>query len=223
MKIHQSILAGFIACLFATGAAHAEVGVTVGLGTTGLGAHLSIPVQPNLNTRVGINAAHYNFADKSGSVDYDYKFKLQTVDVLADWFPMDGGFRVTGGLVYNGNKFEAHGKPAAGGGYEVNGTNYASGAGSINGGIEFRKAAPYLGIGWGNAVAKDSGWGFSSDLGVLFQGSPKNTLTNTGCTLTSAVCAKLATDLAAERKNFDDDSSSFKYYPVLRVGASYKF
>lgn len=223
MKIHQPILAGFITCLFAAGAAHAEVGLTASVGTTGVGAHLSFPVQANLNARIGVNAAHYNFDDKSGTVDYDYKMKLQTVDILADWFPMGGSFRVSGGVVYNGNKFEAKGKPAASGGYVVNGTNYANGAGTIDGKVDFHKAAPYLGIGWGNAVAKDSGWGFSSDLGVLFQGSPKSSLVSTNCTLATAVCSKLATDLAAERKNFDDDSSSYKFYPVLRVGASYKF
>ena len=47
--------------------------------------------------------------------------------------------------------------------------------------MTFNKVAPYLGIGWGNPVQNGKGWGMISDIGVLFQGSPKTTLTVT-CT-----------------------------------------
>lgn len=222
MKI-KLVMSGLIVGLLGASYAQAQVGVSGDLGTTGLGVHLSVPVQPNLNARFGLNYLNYSYDTNTSNVNYDFKLKLQTFDALLDYFPMDGGFRVSTGLVYNGNKIDAKAKRNSNGTYTLNGTTYsAATAGNINGNIDFRKIAPYLGIGWGNAV-KDSGWGFSTDLGVLFQGSPNTSLTNSGCTAPAAVCAQLASDLAAENRSLSDKVHSFRAYPVLRVGVNYRF
>ncbi|WP_317205908.1 hypothetical protein [Janthinobacterium sp.] len=209
--------------LLGAGFAQAGVGVTADLGTTGVGAHLSVPLQANLNVRVGINYLNYSYNSSTSDVEYDFKLKLRTFDALLDYYPMDSSFRVSAGLVYNGNKIDAHGKPSGTGTYTLNGHTYlASSAGTVDGAIDFRKTAPYLGIGWGNA-AKDSGWGFSSDIGVLLQGAPDSSLTNNGCTAPAPVCAQLATDVAAENVKLSDKVHSFKAYPVIRIGANYRF
>jgi hypothetical protein len=213
-----------LAGLVAAGAAQAEVGVTGDLGTTGMGVHLSVPLKSDLNARFGINALNYSYDGNTSSVDYDFKLKLQTIDALLDWFPTSSQFRLSSGLVYNGNKVDAHAKARDSGTYELNGNTYsAASAGRIDGRIDFRKVSPYLGIGWGNAVAKDKGWGFSADFGVLFQGSPRTSLANSGCTASAAVCDQLAADVAAEKRKLDDEVSDFKAYPVIRFGVSYKF
>lgn len=223
MKFFQAALAASLASMCLAGTAHAELAVTASVGSTGLGAHLTIPVQPGFNARIGFNAASYNFADKSSAIDYEYKLKLRTVEVLADWYPMAGAFHLTGGVAYNGNEITGQGRPQADGSYVVNGNNYTSGAGTIDGKISFRKAVPYLGIGWGNPLSQERGWGFSSDLGVLFQGAPTSSLASTNCTLATALCSRLASDLSAERSKRDEDLKMFKAYPVLRIGASYTF
>jgi hypothetical protein len=215
---------GVLVTLSTLSAAHAEVGVTASLGTTGAGFHLSMPVLEKINARVGLNGLSFSRDGNTDNVDYDFKLKMATVDALLDYFPMNGGFRVTGGIVYNGNKIDANGRPSGNGTYTINGHVYpASAVGSLNGRIDFRKVAPYLGIGWGNAVAKDKGWGFSSDIGVLFQGEPKTSLTNNGCTASATDCTQIAADVAVENRSLQDEVSSFKAYPVLRVGVSYKF
>jgi hypothetical protein len=216
------IAVGLAAGFFAAGVAQAEVAVTGSLGTTGLGVHLSVPVQPNVNARFGVNAMNYSYSGNTSNVDYDFKLKLQTFDALLDWFPAGGGFRVSGGAVYNGNKVNATAKSNSTGTYTFNGRTYrATDAGTVNGRIDFRKMAPYLGIGWGNALAKDKGWGFSADLGVLFQGSPRTSLTSSGCTLPD--CSRLQSDIAAENQKLKDEVDSFNAYPVIRIGVSYKF
>lgn len=226
MKMKKPFLSlAILACVsFASASASAaDVGVSVTAGTTGLGLHASYPVMPKLNARVGVNYLNYNYDGSTSDADYKFNMKLMTVDVLADYFPMDNGFRLTGGLVYNGNKFDVNMKPNSGAEYVLNGTTYsAAQAGSINGSVDFKKVAPYLGIGWGNAV-KNTGWGFSADLGVMFQGSPNSNLTNSGCQASAATCNQLANDIAVEKTKLNDEVSSFKSYPVLRIGASYRF
>lgn len=210
--------------LSALATAHADTGITASVGTTGAGLHISTPVAAALNARVGINGLSISRDGNTSNVDYDYKLKMATIDALLDYFPMGGAFRVTAGLAYNGNKIDVHGRPKSSGTYTLNGNVYpAAAVGSLNGKVDFNKVAPYLGIGWGNAVAADKGWGFSTDIGVLFQGSPNASLSNTGCTALAAVCSRIATDVAAEERSLKDDTDSFKAYPVLRVGVSYKF
>lgn len=218
----RTIMAALIGALSIASSARAGTGVTVDIGTTGLGAHVIVPIQPKLNVRFGANFAKYSTTRNTDDVDYDLKLALKSFDALLDYFPADGGFRVSGGAVYNGNKFDSSAKPS-GGTYTLNNNTYpAASAGMIDGAIDFRKAAPYLGIGWGNAAAAP-GWGFVADLGVLFQGSPNSTLGNRGCTASTAICARLATDLAVENVKLKDEMKNFKFYPVLRVGVSYGF
>jgi hypothetical protein len=223
MKL-KSVTSVLLATLFSAAAAQAETGITGTLGSTGVGAHLSVPLQANLNFRTGLNYLNYSSDANTSDVDYELKMKLRTVDALLDYFPMGGSFRISAGLVYNGNKIDAHAKPTGTGTYTVNGNTYlASSVGTLDAKIDFRKSAPYLGIGWGNAAAAGKGWGFSSDIGVIFQGSPSSTLKNNDCVAPTQVCTQLAADLVAENVKLNDEASDFKVYPVIRFGASYRF
>ncbi len=213
------------AALLAAGAAQAQVAVTADAGTTGLGAHLVVPMETYLNGRFGLNAFDHNMSKHSGMVDYDMKGKLRTVDVLFDWYLKDGSpFRVTGGVLYNNNQFHATGKPSAAGGFTLNGTTYtAADVALLTGTVKFRKAAPYLGIGWGNPLAGSSRLQFSADLGAFYQGSPDVHLVSLGCTTSNEVCSALAHDVAVEGLRVKSDMQSYKFYPVLRAAVSYRF
>lgn len=211
--------------LLAAGAANAQVGATADLGSTGVGFHVVVPMETYLNGRFGANYFRHNFNKTSNGVDYDIKGKLQTIDVLFDWYLTAGSsFHLTGGFVYNGNKFNAKAKPNGLGGFTLNGHTYtAADVGLLTGRIDYRKAAPYLGIGWGNALASASPWTTSVDLGVFYQGNPNVALASVGCTTSATVCKALASDVAAERLHLHDDVDSLKLYPVVRASIGYRF
>lgn len=216
-------IVSILAAAFAAGSVNAaELATTLDLGTTGLGLHLSTPLSAKLNGRLGLNVANYSYDGNTSDLEYDFKLKLKTVDALIDYHPFDGVFRITGGVVYNGTKIDARAKPN-GGTYTVNGRAYdAALVGDLSGKIDFRKAAPYLGIGWGNAL-KAEGWSVGADLGVSFQGSPKTQLASNNCTAPALICTQLANDVAAENAELADEVKDFKLYPVIRVGISYRF
>jgi hypothetical protein len=223
MKI-KALVSLLVAGLAAANCASArDFGTSIDLGTTGLGLHVTTPLAAKLNARVGVNFADYSYDGNTSDVDYDFKLKLATFDALLDYHPFDGAFRVSGGAVYNGNKIDAFAKPTAAGTYTINGNVYSSAAmGDLTGKIDFKKVAPYLGIGFGDAV-KNAGWSFAMDLGATFQGAPKTELSSNGCTVSALVCAQFARDVAAEKAKLDDEVSDFKLYPVMRVGVSYRF
>ena len=99
----------------------------------------------------------------------------------------------------------------------------ASAAGSLSGTIKpGKKTAPYLGFGYGNVAG--AGVNFYFDIGVIFQGSPKSTLTATcGPTATPAQCASLQNSVAAEQIALDEKISKYKYYPVASIGITIGF
>jgi len=200
-----------------------DMGTTFDVGTTGLGLHVATEVAPKLNARVGVNVANYSYDGSTSDIKYDFKLKLATADALLDYHPFDGAFRVSAGAVYNANKIKAKAKPNGNGTYTINDTVYdAATVGNLEGKIDFRKVAPYLGIGWGNA-AKEAGWGFGMDLGVTFQGSPKIDFASTGCSADATRCAQLNRDVQAEKGKLADEVKDFKFYPVIRIGVSYRF
>jgi len=213
------------AALLAAGTASAQVGATADLGSTGVGFHVVVPMETYLNGRFGANYFRHNVDKTSNGVAYGIKGKLQTIDVLFDWYLTAGSsFHLTGGLVYNGNKFNATAKPNGLGGFTLNGHAYtAADVGLLTGRIDYRKAAPYLGIGWGNALAPASRWSTNVDLGVFYQGNPNVTLASVGCKTSDTVCKALASDVAAERLHLRDDVDSLKLYPVVRASVGYRF
>lgn len=213
-----------IAGLFAASAAWAEdYAVSGKLSTLGLGIEVTKPFSDSVAGRIGLNGYNYTTSGTESGIDYDFKLKLQTVSALADWYPWQGTFRASAGLMYNSNKLSLAAKPSSGT-YTIDNVVYnASEIGSLDGSIKFNNTAPYIGIGWGNPVAKEKDWGFVADIGVLYQNTPKATLNVTCGTVTTTDCPTLQSHAEAERQQLEDALRSFKWYPVVSIGLSKKF
>jgi len=216
-----------LAATLAAASAHAQVGlaVTADLGTTGAGVHLVVPMESDLNGRFGFNYLQHDSDKRSGSIAYDADAKLQTFDVLFDWYVIaNSAFRLTGGLVYNGNEITGRAHPEDDGFYHINGRRYLpSDVGTLDGKVDFQKAAPYIGIGWGNALTPNQRWNVSADLGAFYQGNAKVNLVSRGCNSSRVTCTVLTSDVAAERALLKDKLSDYKFFPVLRASVSYSF
>lgn len=210
--------------LFAAASAQADIGIAGEVGTTGIGFHASIPLTSRIYARAGYSYLDYSYSGSTNTLHYDLSLKARVWDVLIDYYPKPGSsFRISAGLAYNGNRIGVHGKPNANGFYNVEGHTYsASEAGKVAGSVDFDKVSPYLGIGWSTG-AREKGWSFSSDIGVLFQGAPRTTLGVAGCMAAAAVCDRFKADVARESSALNDEAGKFKAYPVLRIGLNYRF
>jgi len=204
--------------------AHADVAITLDAGTTGAGMHLVVPMETYLNGRFGANYLKHKRDERAGSIDYTFKTTLQTYDILFDWYPMSPMFHLTGGVVYNNNEVRAIAHPNASGAFTINGTTYSStDITGVVADVDYHKAAPYLGVGWGNALTQGRRWNLKVDVGAFFQGKPQTNLIPLGCTGTAAFCGKLAADARAENIKLTEEFNSYRAYPVVRVSASYSF
>jgi hypothetical protein len=207
--------------LAANGALAAGVGVRA--GTTGIGADVAFEVLPTLSTRFGYSWLNFNTSVDSTDVNYDAKTKLSNANLFLDWAPLGPLFRVTGGVIFNDNKVDVTAQ-ANGGTYTLGGTTYpAAAVGSLTGTVKSgSSAAPYLGIGYGRVAG--AGVNFYADLGVMFQGTPKATLTATcGSATPAALCSQIQASTALEAIDLQDSIKNFKYYPVASIGVTIGF
>ncbi|MDX8397465.1 MAG: hypothetical protein R8K49_04000 [Mariprofundaceae bacterium] len=221
MKLKSGAKAlAMLAGLGLSGVAHAgDVALGAKVGTLGFGLEATTNVVPMLvNVRLQGNIFNYNKNITDTDLTYEAKLKLRSVGLLADIYPFAGKFRITGGAYYNGNKLTMTGRPTAGN-ITINNVNYTTAQlGTVKSTIDFNKFAPYVGIGWGDAISSGSPFGFSFELGALYMGKPKTSITATGPSAAAA-----AADIAVEKKKLDDSMNNMKFYPVATVGVNWRF
>lgn len=188
--------------------------LTAKLGTLGLGVEGTFGLTEHFNARLGLNKFDFDRTETIDDIEYDLDLEWQSISLLADWHPFGNAFRFTAGILSNGNELKGSSTSSS---LTIGDTTYPSVG--LDAKLDFDSTAPYLGVGWGNALSADKGWGFNVDLGVMFQGSGDVTLTPTGA---GAALVDPA-DIAAEEQKFENDIRDYKYYPVFSFGVSYKF
>ena len=202
--------------------------ITPEISTLGVGATVTKSITPNINAKIGINGLGISRDVSLSDVDYKADLNLFNVSTLADYHPWkNGGFRLTGGLVFKDNNIEGTGKAKNGGKININGVDYdtTTQLTSVKTKISLgNSVAPYLGIGWGNAVKPGKHWGFSTSLGLMFAGSPKVVLTpEFGPGATPALKDQINNNIEAERKKQESDLNWLNIYPVFSLAVSYQF
>jgi hypothetical protein len=156
---------------------------------------------------------------------YDGKLRMEGDGALLNFFPSTRHlFHLSGGVYYDRNEVNL-GARFAPTGFTLNGHVYSSSElTSLSDSITFKKAAPYAGLGWGDATAS-AGWHFNANAGVLYQGSAKVDLIGTTPYLTgSPQYNALFSSLDAQRSAIGDAlNGHLKWYPVLTLGLLYSF
>jgi len=199
------------------GVASADTSFGIRAGTLGAGAELSYALSQRVAVRLDADGYNRKQTSTRDSIDYDMKLKLQTVSLLADWFPFANNFRISAGPVYNGNKV-ALSTPNTTVNIGDNSTQYQA---SLDGEVTFKKYVPYAGIGYGRPIG--TGLSLTFDLGVVFQGTPTATLTGTCTSTPPSACNTFQSDLKAQEASLNDAIKDFRYYPVVALGLAYTF
>jgi hypothetical protein len=198
------------------------VGIAAKVGTLGFGIDASKSLTPQLNARLGVNFGNVGLNRTDSGIDYDAQLKLSSVQLFGDYYPFSSSsFRVTGGFVAQNNRVAVTSQPSGNGTYTIAGNQYAaSSVGTLNGEYAYGNSiAPYLGIGIGKST--NEGLGFNADLGVMFTGSPKVSLTASNPTFNNNTTTRAQID--SQARQTENDLRGFNVYPVISVGVSYGF
>ncbi len=220
-KKFTAILLLVLVVLLSGGAGCADWGglaISGKTGTLGLGGELTTGVSQNVNARVGLNTLDFDFDGDIEDNEYDIGLDFSSYSALVDWYVFDGSFRVSGGVVSLDHELDLDAELDEN--LDIGDNEYTPAeVGILSGTAEIDDLAPYVGIGWGDTLGRKKRWGFYTDLGVAFAGSPDVDLSATGATPGST----LAADLAKEEDEIQDELDAFKFYPVLSIGLFYRF
>ena len=194
----------------------AAVGVKA--GTLGLGLDGTFSLTEKVNLRINGNLFNFSYDREIDDIDYDLDLDLQTFMLLVDWHPFDNGFRVSAGAVQNNNDASLDAAPSDN--ETIGGTTYTPAQlGTITGDLAFDSLVPYIGIGYGNAVAPGQAWSFVFDLGLMIQDYDVD-LSVSGPV---ALLPSFQTDLREEEAKVQDDFDDIRIYPVVSAGIAYHF
>ena len=208
--------------------AFADTTIDGKISSLGLGAEVAFPMTQSVDARIGLNGFQFtrttSTAASPGVVasNSNNSFNLQSLQALADWHPWQSSFRLSGGLMLNYNKLNVTSTLAAGQNYiYLNGQKYnlqsiVGQDATVNATVDFRKVAPYLGIGWGR-TPKNTGLSFTSDFGIMFQGAPRSNLTTNITNLLNA------NDITQANAQLRDSVKNYNMYPVISFGIGYSF
>ena len=205
----------FVSSILLAGPAFAaDSGVGLKAGTYGWGAEFGVGFTSWFTLRASATTGDVSGNYDENGIDYDASLDVGGYGLLADFFPMKGTFRLTAGLLSNRNEVELKSVPTAP--INIGGNIYPPAAvGTLSGDIGFDNSVPYFGVGWGN-VARGRRFGFLVDLGFIYQGGGK-------VSLSSSTGLIPQSDLDAEAAAIEDDIEDFDFWPIISFGLAIRF
>lgn len=194
------------------------------ISTLGFGLEAAKGLTPRFGLRGGFNYFSYGYDATESDVSYNLELELKSFGLFADWHPFRGNFRLSGGVLINGNGLSGNAKPS--GSFDIGDTTYTSGVGgqinSVNLDVSYNAIAPYFGLGWDTTFGDHENWGFTFDLGLVYSGSPEATL-GISHNLTGGAATTLESERVKEQKDLQNELDSLEWWPVLSAGIVYQF
>ena len=204
-----------------SGEYHLGFRVAPRISTLGAGLEVAKGFTPHFGLRAGFNYFSYGYDATESDVSYELDLELKSFGILADWHPFKGAFRLSGGLLINGNGLDGSAKPS--GTFDIGDTTYTNAQiNSLDLEISYNTVAPYFGLGWDSTFGDQDNWGFAFDLGLIYSGSPEAIL-NINHNLTGVAKSTLEAEKAKEQNNLQEDLDSLKWWPVISAGLVYQF
>lgn len=186
------------------------------ISTLGAGLEMAKGFSSNFGVRAGFNYFAYGYDATESDVAYALELELKNFTLLADWHPFKGAFRLSGGILINGNGLTGQASPK--GPVTIGNADYN--LNSVNLDISYISVAPYVGLGWDTTFGDDDNWGFAFDLGLIYSGAPDASLQVSGPDSTNPL---LTNDLERERQELQDDLDTLRWWPVINAGLIYQF
>lgn len=215
-----------------------KLGVGVNVGTLGIGVEAATPLGGRFNLRGGGNFFDYSRNIDRDGITYVANLDLRSAQASLDWFPFGGSFHIgPGAMLYNGAKVVANAQIPPNGAFTLNGVQYYNDpsdplSGSAK--VTFPVAGPQLTAGFGNMVPRRNSKHFSVpfEFGLVYFGTGTTLLNFNGsacispgglnCMQASSLPG-FSANVAAEQAKIENYVKDARFYPIVRIGASYKF
>lgn len=193
------------------------------IGLPGLIVGYARPLGERLAVRADFGTTgSFTRTEREDAIEYKGKLKYGRVAILGDYFPLGGGFRLTGGLTFNDTSLTLDAQTQPGSSLTVNGkTVVLQGGDRFRAKAEFPKVTPYIGLGWGHQRA-EKGLGFVADIGASI-GRAKVRIDENISSNPAYAGAISASDVEAEKQKLRDGVAKVNIQPQISIGLRYVF
>jgi hypothetical protein len=154
MRTLRALALGALVALPA-GSALADGRLTLGLtgGTLGVGPELSLRPFEGIGMRANVTWLGFALNEDVDDIEYDGDVTLLSVGAMADWYPFDGGLRLSAGVRWNGNDLQLSARPSSD--VTIGGVTYTPAeVGRLTGTVDANEVAPLVTLGWGAAARR---------------------------------------------------------------------
>lgn len=188
-------------------------------GLLGPGPEIGYRATEQLGVRAGANFLSFAKNIKVDDIRYEEQPVLRSGGAMIDFYPFEGGFRVSAGARVNGNKVRAKATPLTSVG--VGNQIFTPAQISVLSGVaRVRDFAPAVTFGYGGML--QSGFVVAVEAGALFQGAPRlRDFRSEGGTLSGDPAFQA--QLERERVELENDIDDYRLYPVVQLSLGYRF
>lgn len=228
MRRCMSVPLALLGLCLAGSAAHADGGnkFSVGVtgGTLGIGAEVAYVPSPRLRIRAlatGLDASHDIEPDGDSDLRYDADVELRNAAAFVDFHPFSGNFRVSAGMVVSDNSGDGSATCRQTLCNFGDDTDVLFQGDRVDVDVEFEDDVhPYLGLGWSSTPESTGSWRLSIDLGITYLGDPDVDARLSGPSSGNPLAQQ---EVQNEERNIKEDIEDFEFYPVVMIGAAYRF
>lgn len=204
--------------------------VSAEVGTLGYGANIAWAVNDTVEIQAGwaggdiAEAINDNF-DANG-VNYQVETDFSNPYLGVQMRPAANWFTVGAGIIVPDNDITVRANDYDQGVYHVGGKDYAQkDVGVLEGTLEHRnKLAPYLTVGFRPTLHNN--WGVFGELGAAYLGKTDATITAADSrvvTSTDGLETKTSQQIAAQAERDIEDKDYARWFPIAKVGVTYRF
>jgi len=196
-----------------------SIGVALKGSTMGVGGDVVFQFHEKMTARLGYDAMKYSrsitFEEQDIEYNADLSVKTGSITVLYDYYLLKSIF-VSAGFGLNNFNINAVGAAVS----DLPYGDVTIPAEKV-GNFEFdivpsMKISPYLGIGFGRTLGRESKVGFAFELGSYYMGSPDISITSSG------LIAPTSNPDHGQEALFERQLSQYNMYPVMKFSLSYK-
>ncbi len=193
------------------------------VGSDGAGGELEVGIGSRFGARLQVYGGVLSHTINKTNIVYDGKLKFSNTQVMADFHPLAGSWRISVGMVYDDNKVDLSARPSSGN-FTINGHSYpAASVGSLQGSMTFSHASPYIGTGWGISP-RGRGFFGTIDLGFRYAPNHVSLIATCGSAIQGTpACSQLTADAAAEQSRLEDQTHYVRLWPVGQFGIGWRF
>jgi hypothetical protein len=211
-------LIGATLCITAGAASAQDAGDTsASLGLTTFGPSYESAYQIDQNWRVRgvvMGGITYSGEEEDNGNTFEVDANLGAFAAIADYYPTDYGWRVSGGLLINFTGFDSTSTASASNGFEIDGTEYNSGSVTLDGNFK-NKISPVITTGYDYRFGGN--WLLSGEVGAIYTGGVDVVATGSTTVLQNAI------DASTDYKKAREDASDLTFYPYVSFSVGYTF